>query len=228
MKKITISVLLLFSTVIKAKDYQENSNNFKKQPFKLETLTETKNNDYHKFNKSYLPSKMLSNKEIFDKFIDCYPTKSGFEFSLKASTGYKSYNSSDTGQDRFYGGIVATMPLFSTSENYRAKEQEAHRRQNLAKLIAGLLSDITKRNLAIRKIALYESLERREQLRISKGLSLVSDQIALLEKIASEYQNKDEAITDIEGAKLQLLAVCTKDKYIQLDKYISQIIDEMD
>jgi hypothetical protein len=196
--------------------------------YELPTLTDEKP-DYHTFKQSFLPTKQVNHQEVFNKFINCFPSRSNFEFDLTASAGLKSFASESLGgQDRFYSQIVATMPLFSTNENYRAQEVETGRRKDLSKLIASLTKEITKRNLAIRKIALYESLERREQLRVRTGLAFVGDQVTYLEKIANAYQDKFEAISDIEGVRLQLVSQCVETKARGLDEYIVKIINEMD
>ena len=201
---LSISVVFLNTSVLSA-------DNDTPKPYKLESLT-GQDVDFYKFKSSYRATHQIDTTEVFNRFTACYPAKSNFDVEVKLQTGFKSYNSDTTGQDKFYGGIVATMPLFSANENERLRNQEYKRRQELSKLIASLVGVVTKRNLAVRKIALFESLERREQLRVKTGLVPVSEQVSYLEKLANEYQKRYEAIADIDSVRLQLVSHCVVSK----------------
>lgn len=201
--------------------------------YQLETLTPDQR-DFKVFNDSYLPTKQPNSRHIFDVVMACFPAESNFKFEVKAQTGYKTKAAGFSGdedinlQEGFYAGIVAEVPLFSASENSRAREREYDRRSNVAALVGSFTGLITSRNLAIRKIALFRSLERREQLRVKTGLVPVSDQVAYLEKIANEYQKRDQAKADIEAARLQLLAHCSLDRSDYMASYLDDAIRAMD
>lgn len=202
--------------------------------FELETLTNEDVNIF-KFDESYKETRQINHKEVFRKVMACYPTLSNFDVDLDLTAGYKSNSAFVNDQDRFYAGLVFKMPLYSTAENSRVREQEYNRRKDVSKLIADFTHQITKRDLSIRLIALYKNLEKREQLRVRAGIEhkkgslvTVSDQVSYLEKIAKEYQKKHEAVSEIESIKLQLVAHCESKKAPKIDKYLTQIINEMD
>ncbi len=225
--------VLFTSTIALSSDikYSETS---KDKPYQVPTLDGLKP-DFYQFEASYKASKPIDSKEVFNIVMSCFPSASNFDVDIDFKVGVKSFTSDTTGQDKFYGGIVAKMPIYSTQENARVREQEYKRRQEISKLTASLISQVTKRNLALRMISLYKSLERREQLRIAGGverkkgaLVTVDDQVKYLEKLAKEHQKKYEADSEIDSVRLQLVAHCSTSKADDVDLYLRDVITGID
>jgi hypothetical protein len=190
------------------------------EPFQLDTLTGEKTN-FYVFKNSLKPNPIFSVEEIFLKVENCYPGKSNFDFDLSAKLGYNG--ETDT-QNGFYKSVLFTMPLYSTNENSRAREQEFKRRQALSELIADLNAQLTNRNLANRKLGLFEALEQREQLRVQSGITPLDIQVAYLEKLANEYANQEKANSEIDSIRLQLLAHCQNSKRKTMDLFLNNVI----
>lgn len=224
-------IMLLFGNVLAVENIERD------KPYEVPTLNDKKP-DFYDFNASYKRSKKIDYKNIFDTVMACFPVASSFDVDIDFKGGVKSYESvNDNGQrsqDKFYAELVFKLPLYSTSENSRVREQEYKRRQDVSKLVASLSKFVTNRNLAIRMIALYTSLERREQLRIAGGVErkkgsivTVDNQIKYLEKIAKQEQLRISSISEIQSVKLQLVSHCHKNEVASIDYYLSSIIDNI-
>ncbi len=194
-----------------------------KPPYKLPTL-ELDIKDFKRFKSSYKPVERMPLSKIFAVVEKCYPAPSMFKFDLNYNARYGRGSAGSDESEGMYHSIVFSMPLFSTKENHRQREQEYKRRQDLSKLIADFNNQITKRNLALRKISLFTSLEKREQVRVSTGLTPVDKQVAYLEKVADEHSQFNAAQGEINSIKLQLVAHCTKRKKTDVSVFLDKVI----
>jgi len=240
--KIILAIVVLKISVLSANVLNENDTNYSKNvsrnsAYQLPTLN-NKKPDFYQFNDSYKRAKKLNHTEIFNKVMGCFPSVSNFDIDVSFKAGLNAFERTsdglDNSQQKFYAGLVFKLPLYSTSENSRVREQEYKRRQDISKLVASLSKSVTERNLSIRMIALYTSLERREQLRIAGGVEqkkgsivTVDNQIKYLEKIAKQEQIRILNIVEIESTKLQLVAHCSKNSSNKINKYLTNIINNI-
>ena len=132
-----------------------------------------------------------------------------------------SANTSTLGDN--YAQIVASMPLYSATELDRAIRNEHDLRQETANTVAQLVKAIAARNHALRKIALYTSLEQRSSVRVQGGVVGAGEQVSYLEKVAKAYEDEIQAETDIMTARLGLAALCAGDQYEAMNTYLTEL-----
>ena len=96
-------------------------------------------------------------------------------------------------------------------------------RQETAKTVAQLIKAIAARNHALRKIALYTSLEQRSAVRVQGGVVGTVEQVTYLEKVAKAYESEIDAETDIMTARLALSALCAGNQYDTMNAYLAAI-----
>lgn len=104
--------------------------------------------------------------------------------------------------------IVASMPLYSSTEINREKEREYTRRQNVAATVADFITAIASRNHAIREMALYRSLEARASLRVQQGIVEAREQVMYLEKVAGSQEALVKQAAKIMESRLKLAGMC--------------------
>ena len=137
------------------------------------------------------------------------------------SSFYSSADTSSIGSN--YVQIVANMPLYSATEMDRAMKNEHDLRQETAKTVAQLVKAIAARNHALRKIALYTSLEQRSAVRVQGGVVGTVEQVTYLEKVAKAYEAEIDAETDIMTARIALAALCAGNQYDTMNAYLTAI-----
>ena len=198
------------------------------EPYKLPTFkgqTPSINNPIA----PYIQTPRLNADAIYQRVLACYPQKSKWQIDvdLRAaltaadSSFYSSAETSSIGSN--YVQIVANMPLYSATELDRAMKNEHDLRQETAKTVAQLVKAIAARNHALRKIALYTSLERRSAVRVQGGVVGTSEQVTYLEKVAKAYEAEIDAETDIMTARLALSALCAGNQYDTMNAYLAAI-----
>lgn len=198
------------------------------KPYKLPTFKGKKpaiNNNIAAF----IKTPKLNADSIYKRVLACYPQKSKWQIDvdLRAamtaadSSFYSSADTSSIGSN--YVQIVANMPLYSATELDRAMKNEHDLRQETAKTVAQLIKAIAARNHALRKIALYTSLERRSAVRVQGGVVGTVEQVTYLEKVAKAYETEIDAETDIMTARLALSALCGGDQYDTMNAYLAAI-----
>ena len=198
------------------------------EPYKLPTFkgqTPSINNPIA----PYIQTPRLNADAIYQRVLACYPQKSKWQIDVDlraamtaADSGF--YSSADTsGIGSNYVQIVANMPLYSATELDRAMKNEHDLRQETAKTVAQLVKAIAARNHALRKIALYTSLERRSAVRVQGGVVGTSEQVTYLEKVAKAYEAEIDAETDIMTARLALAALCAGDQYDTMNAYLAAV-----
>lgn len=177
----------------------------------------------------YIPAPKINADTIFKNVLACYPQKSKWALDVElrgaltaSDPGFNSSASTATLGDN-YAQIVASMPLYSATELDRAMKNEHDLRQETAKTVAQLVKAIAARNHALRKIALYTSLEQRSSVRVQGGVVGAGEQVSYLEKVAKAYEDEIEAETDIMTARLALAALCAGDQYEAMNSYLAQL-----
>lgn len=163
---------------------------------------------------------------LYTAALRCYPEPSKFGLEVELETAYRSrktydYTGADIGQH--YIGLVARMPLYSTTELNREREREHRRRTDTAKSIGEFLKALAQRNHALREMGLYQSLEARAQVRVSQGVADTAEQVKYLEKIAKTQESLITAETALAEHRLALISGCSDDKAGQLNDYIKDL-----
>ena len=198
------------------------------EPYKLPTFKGQKPAITHNI-APYIKTPRLNADAIYQRVLACYPQKSKWQIDvdLRAamtaadSSFYSSADTSSIGSN--YVQIVAAMPLYSATEMDRATKNEHDLRQETAKTVAQLVKAIAARNHALRKIALYTSLEKRSAIRVQGGVVGTTEQVTYLEKVAKAYEAEIDAETDIMTARLALAALCAGDQYDTMNAYLAAI-----
>ena len=198
------------------------------QPYQLPTFSGAKPTINHNI-APYTHGPKLNADSIYKRVLACYPHKSKWQIDVELraaltasdSSFASSANTSTLGHN--YAQIVASMPLYSATELDRAVKNEHDLRQETAKTVAQLVKAIAARNHALRKIALYTSLEQRSAVRVQGGVVGAAEQVTYLEKVAKAYEAEIDAETDIMTARLALAALCAGDQYETMNTYLAAI-----
>lgn len=161
---------------------------------------------------------------LFSRVVSCFPAESTFkvDVSLKAAarTGYEIDSIDNTDIGRHYLGIVATMPLYSSSEIDRRREREFQRRTATAQMIGSYIQAVAARNHARREIGLYSSLESRARLRVAKGLTDTSEQVRYLEKVAKAQASLVGSEAAILQNRLAIVAQCESSRANGINRFL--------
>jgi hypothetical protein len=170
---------------------------------------------------------------IFSVVNRCYPLKSGFglDVSLKAGLTYKDTTDSNNqintlDSNKYYAGIVASMPLYSDVEIDKERKLEYQRRMQTTDTIKALLEGVANKRRAERLIGLYEALEKRSQERVRQDIVSADEQIGYLEKVATTQGDLDKANAQIEASRLALIGQCRPETVEEVDNYIRLEIGE--
>ena len=200
------------------------------KPYQLPTfnqLTEHYNDNIP----ALIPANMPDSDQVFQTVIACHPSKSLFniDVELKGQISNKEKTAAigDDGNlgsiTSNYVAIVARMPLYSASEMHRARDKETDRRQATAQAVSEFIGGIAKRNHAIRRLALYGSLEKRSQIRVQKGISRTDEQVGYLEKVATAQQDFILHKQAIMQARLMLAAMCRTAEFARVNGYLKEV-----
>lgn len=166
-------------------------------------------------------------EKLFTTITRCYPemSKFGLELNLEANyrnrNGYDTVNGTSIGQH--YIGIVARMPLYSASDLNREREREHSRRSLTAGLIGNFMSQLAKRNHAVRELGLYSSLEARSQVRVMQGVTETSEQVRYLERVAKAQRDLITAEAMLVRYRLEMVAMCANGKAGEISHYIKRL-----
>ena len=179
---------------------------------------------------AYIPAPKINADTIFKNVLACYPHKSKWAIDVELRAALTAPGSDIFGNDysnttlgQNYAQIVASMPLYSATELDRAMKNEHDLRQETAQTVAQLVKAIAARNHALRKIALYTSLEQRSSVRVQGGVVGAPEQVSYLEKVAKAYESEIDAETDIMATRLSLAALCAGDQYEAMNSYLATI-----
>ncbi len=221
--KIRQLILSLFFTPILAFSNEK----IEIKPYAMPTFTgETVN--WHKIKPAINPLPEMDGDYIFEAVRNCYPIKPwGVEVSLKAGANYRDSVQNEiatSDSSKYYAGIVFNMPLYSGTEVEKERDREYKRRIKTADTIASLIKAVAKKRRAERLMGLYLSLEKRSQERVKQGIVSVDEQIGYLEKVAKTQADYDQALADIEGERISLVAQCRPDVSERVNTLILQEI----
>ena len=163
---------------------------------------------------------------LFTTINNCYPepSKFGIDVSLEANYGNRTgFDINGASIGRHYIGIVARMPLYSATELNREREREHMRRAQTAALIGSFMTQMAKRNHAVRELGLYSSLEARSQVRVLQGVTDTGEQVRYLEKVADAQRNLITAEALLIRYRLEMVAMCENGKAGAISSYIKRL-----
>ncbi len=170
----------------------------------------------------------VNSDELFDVVMNCYPLQSTFDLNVKLtakanSTSGANPEDDDYVSDKSYVGIVASMPLYSSSELDRRTNREATRRKETAAAIAAFSGAIAKRNEQLRLLSLYRALEQRSRKRVATGIVSATEQIGYLEKVAQANTALIQAESDILQHRLTIVSRCESGKANKLNAWLKKV-----
>ena len=171
----------------------------------------------------YVHAPIINADIIFQKVLSCYPHKSKWKIDVQLRGAIRTsdvLNSTGAEIGRNYAEIVATMPLYSSKEMDRAIKNEHDLRQETAKTVSSFIKSIAERNTAVRKVALYTSLERRSSIRVQSGVVSATEQVSYLEKVANSHEALITAEADIMTSRIALSAMCSGQNYKLMNSYL--------
>lgn len=197
------------------------------KPFELPTLKGAAPH-YNTPTPALKPAPKIDPDRIFHTVLSCYPEKSKFKLDLNLVAGMKTnldeYNSDDWPEiSEHYIGIVGKMPLYSSTEQSRERQWEYQRRTATATSVAAFTQALADRNYAYRLMGLYLSLEARAQRRVAQGVANVSEQVTLLEKVATAHRDVLAHEAKIVEHRLVLVALCEESYSEQVNHYLQQL-----
>jgi hypothetical protein len=115
------------------------------------------------------------------------------------------------------------MPLYSTTEQSRERQWEYQRRTATATAVAAFTQALADRNYAYRMMGLYLSLEARSQQRVAQGVANISEQVTLLEKVASTHRDVLGHEAKLVEHRLALVAMCEEAQSPIVNRYLEQL-----
>jgi len=182
------------------------------KPYKLPTMLED-GADYHERPAPLVEAPLIDAEAVFDRVVSCYPAVSNFKIDIDlkgmlASSDMATIEESTSYLGKSYVGLVAKMPLYSSSEIDRERGRELIRREGTATDVAKFIAGLSARNQAHRELALYRSLEVRSAIRVQSGIVEISEQVGFLKDLAKAHEKIIVEEAKILEARLKLAATC--------------------
>jgi hypothetical protein len=198
------------------------------QPYQIPTLRGNKR-DFR-----YIPPIKLAPEidadSVYRMIVNCFPERPQWGLEVKAVAGARYTDQNNTistfdtaGLSRYYGGIVAEMPLYSAEELHRQRTEEYQRRGDVAQNVAKLLKGLADRHRALRMIGIGESIEARSQYRVHEGIAPAEEQITNLKQVADKVGDLDEANASIVAARLALVGQCRDEVAMEVNDYLKEV-----
>ena len=194
------------------------------EPFAVEPF-DGGSSDHRRQSEPLLLGRGIDADGLFAAVSNCYPSGTMWrpEIDLRArskigdreteaTTGYAVAD--------HYISIVAAFPLYSTSDQARERDREYIRRTATAGLVADLAKAVALRGKALREYGLYRALESRASLRVRKGLTDTSEQVGYLAQVADAHASAIGAHSDVERARMGLVAQCRPGVAAKINDYI--------
>jgi len=164
---------------------------------------------------------------LFNTLLACYPAVSKWKIDVDLKAGARAGETLNTitGTDlgKNYVEIVASMPLYSSTELDRKQRNEYDLRGDTAKRVAAFVSAISSRNHAIRELALFKSLEARAAIRVQSGVTEANEQVTYLKEVAGAQDALIKSEADIMETRLALSSLCSKSNYPRINNYLKQL-----
>lgn len=164
---------------------------------------------------------------LFNTLLACYPAISKWKIDVDLKAGARAGETLNTitGTDlgKNYVEIVASMPLYSSTELDRKQRNEYDLRGDTAKRVAAFVSAISSRNHAIRELALFKSLEARAAIRVQSGVTEAAEQVTFLKEVAAAQDALIKSEAEIMETRLALSSLCSKTNYPRINNYLKQL-----
>lgn len=199
-------------------------------PYRIPTLSGD-NLDFREKPPALVKAPHIDADAVYQYVLACYPEPSKWNLDVNlrgqlASTPDSILSSAGTNSTELgssYVAIVASMPLYSSSELNREKERESQRRQDVAGTVANFIGAIASRNHAIRELALYRSLEARAALRVQQGITDATEQVKYLEKVAASHETLIRQEAQIMEMRLKLMGMCDPNNALRINGWLKQV-----
>ena len=198
------------------------------KPFTLPTYS---GEDNHQSN--YIPplqhAPRVDGDSVFYHALECYPSVNRWrlDLTLEARLRTKDSRSIDaldgTILGSSYAGLVASLPLYSATEEAREREREYMRRIKVAGFVAAFVQAIADRNHALRELGLYSSLEARSRVRVKSGITTTDEQVTFLEKVAAAQKSLITSESQIMEHRLALVGGCEDSKAEPLNVFLTDL-----
>lgn len=198
------------------------------KPFNLPRYDQGDNRHYNRHVPPLVRAPKVDGDLLFKAVINCYPASSFWKIDIALRGRLQTDGGLQTTEDGSviggsYIGIVAKMPLYSTTEVDRQREREMRRRQATAKVIADFVAGVASRNHGLREFGLYSALEARAHERVQQGIVGVEEQVKYLEKIASTQEKLIKDESKIMENRLTLAGMCADDKSSTMNNYLMDL-----
>lgn len=207
------------------------------QPFKIPTY-DGKEGDFRSPVPELAEFPDIDTEAIYKVVVNCFPERVpwGLEVDLVAGARYTDGSNNNTAIidsssinqfnsiSKYYGGIVARMPLYSASEINSERREEYQRRTKLSDNVAKLVASLASIRRAWREIGLFTAATIRSQKRVESGVADTSEQVGYVEKVASAYSSLDSAKAELEAARLALYGQCRDEVADQVNDYLKAVI----
>ncbi|SJM94646.1 hypothetical protein [Crenothrix polyspora] len=196
------------------------------KPYEIPTMRGNRR-DFH-YTPAIKLAPVIDADAVFQTIVNCFPERPKWGLDVKAVAGARmtdgGVSTFDTaGLSKFYGGIVAEMPLYSAEEMHKQRTQEYQRRGEVAANVAQLLKALADRQRALRMVGINESVEARSQLRVKEGLAPAEEQITNLKAVAEKVGDLDAANAAIVAARLTLVGQCRDEVAENVNDYLKEI-----
>jgi len=145
---------------------------------------------------------------VFDLIIKCYPVDSNHAESvnLRANTE------------------VAGIPIRPDRDVFRTMRQEQQIRHTIIENISAFFSALALERLAQRKLSMAESLEKRSQVRVGRGLAPTAEQIDFMAKSAAAVTELAERRIALSTARLSLVSSCRDSERGGVNQHLVELI----
>lgn len=198
----------------------------KAEPYKLPRFDGSMAGDHYTAVPPIRHAPAVDAEALYHAVLSCYPERSKFSIEIDLEGAYRDrrvYDSTGSQIGQHYIGIVARMPLYSSTELSRERDREYKRRTDTADTVARFMQALADRNHAHREIGLYSSLEARAQVRVAQGIAMTEEQVRYLEKVAKAQRSLIQSETDLIKHRLALVGQCSDTQANRINGYIKEL-----
>lgn len=200
-------------------------------PYRLPTMADD-NVEFRDAPAPLVKAPAIDADAVYKYVVGCFPERSQWDLdvTLRGQIAHRNNNGAldigDVGRTELgsnYVAIVASMPLYSSTELNRKRDREYRRRQDTAAIVSEFVTSIAERNHAVRELALYRSLEARASVRVRQGISEAAEQVGYLEKVASAQNSLVMQEAKITETRLKMAGMCSPNNYEQLNNWLKKV-----
>ena len=154
--------------------------------------------------------------EIYDLVRECYPKPFKLPIKIEFKGGYGKNITSAleanavTDIDRYYAGIVVSIPLWNETEKDRARNDERSAHVMILEAIQKFLLDHQNLQLKVNQHVLLRMLEKRSQDRVAEGIVSTTEQIDIIRELIVVSSEVNVLKHSVEISKLSLQQMCER------------------